>query len=102
MEAKHYPIWLIMYHPEYQLLKFYGPKKWNLASFIGNQDDLTDEIGFRVSLKVNREARKNNNSVKGIESEFMSQWGVSRIPAQSYPMVPGLDTFAYGYNMKAN
>ena len=49
MEGKDYPIYLTMYHPEYQLLDFTGKKKWNLAKHIA-----TYEIAFRISLKMNR------------------------------------------------
>ena len=31
MEAYDYPIFSTMYHPEYQLLEFLGPRMWNLA-----------------------------------------------------------------------
>lgn len=58
MEAKNYPIYTSMYHPEYQLLDFGGPKKWKLAT-----NDDTDEIAFRLSLLVNRDARSNSNRI---------------------------------------
>jgi len=58
MEAKKYPIYTTMYHPEYQLLDFSGPKQWKLAA---NAD--TDEIAFRLSLLVNRDARSNANRI---------------------------------------
>jgi len=41
MEAKHYPIYTTMYHPEYMISK----------------TDDNDEMAFRLSLKVNRDAR---------------------------------------------
>ena len=34
MEAYDYPIFATMYHPEYQLLDFLGPRMWNLAEHI--------------------------------------------------------------------
>jgi len=45
-----------MYHPEYQMLTFEGQKKWNLIA-----NETTDEIAFRLSLKLNRDARMNKN-----------------------------------------
>ena len=60
MEAKNYPIYTSMYHPEYQVLHFAGPKKWMLAS-----SNDTDEIVFRLSLLVNRDGRSNSNRIKG-------------------------------------
>lgn len=49
MEAIKYPFWLVMYHPEYRL-----------------KEDVkdTDEICFRMSLKLNQIARQNKNYVK--------------------------------------
>lgn len=60
MEAKKYSIYATMYHPEYQTLDFIGPKKWKM---VANAD--TDEIAFRLSLLVNRDARSNSNRIKG-------------------------------------
>ena len=94
MEAKNYPIYTSMYHPEYQVLDFAGPKKWQLAT---NND--TDEIVFRLSLLVNRDGRSNSNRIKGNEKRFMKKWGVSRVPSHPYPMINGLDVYAYGYKM---
>ena len=48
MEAKNYPIYTSMYHPEYM---------------IGKSDD-SDEIAFRYSLLVNRVARTNSNKIE--------------------------------------
>ena len=53
MEHIKYPIFTIMYHPEYELTERY--KESGLT---------TDEIAFLVSLKLNRYARKNKNKVK--------------------------------------
>ena len=62
MESKDYPIYTTMYHPEYQLLDFVGKKKWNLV-----KQKATDEIAFRISLKMNRVARSNSNRIKNGE-----------------------------------
>jgi hypothetical protein len=97
MEAKDYPIYVTMYHPEYQLLDFTGPKMWILASQ-SEKRQYTDEIAFRISLKLNRDARKNTNKVAdGQTMQFMTTSGVSRVPAQNYEMVAGLSVMAYGY-----
>jgi hypothetical protein len=45
MEAKNYPIYSTMYHPEYQLLDFVGKYKWDLVN-----NKTTDHIAFRISL----------------------------------------------------
>jgi len=100
MEGRSYSIFTSMWHPEYQNLKFYGSKKWDLASY--RYKNFTDEIGFRVSLKLNREARKNLNKIDLTKysgtHHFFDTWGVSRVPAQTYPMVPGMEIMAYGYS----
>jgi hypothetical protein len=58
MEGREYPIFAIMYHPEYQLLDYLGSKRWEHG-----EKELTEEIAFRISLAVNRSARKNSNRV---------------------------------------
>lgn len=111
MEMKNYPIWSTMYHPEYQMLQFYGAKRWNLAKH-DNIDLARDveEIAFRISLKLNREARKNMESNYPRSDSFYWKHAVTRIPAQTYPVISsstkdaadggggGMDIMAYGYN----
>lgn len=58
MESRDYPIFASMYHPEYQLLDFEGPEKWNLVD-----NRLTDEIAFRLSMLLHKYACKNTNRV---------------------------------------
>jgi hypothetical protein len=79
MEAKNYPIYTSMYHPEYMLLR-------------QTLDD-TDEIAFRYSLLVNRDARTNSNKILGYHADFFAKWGVSRVPASPYTVGE-----AYGYS----
>ena len=102
MEGRDYPVYLIMYHPEYQLLQFYGQKQWNLASANMRLSQITDEIAFRISLKLNRDARLNRNHINKnsyeTNQDFFEKWGASRVPPQTYPMVSGLEVMAYGYN----
>ena len=81
MEAKHYPIYTSMYHPEYMISK----------------TDDNDEIAFRLSLLVNRDARQNSNEIEGNAQEFFAKWGVSRVPAQRYGDAYTLGA-AYGYD----
>lgn len=52
MEHKRYPIFTTMYHPEYQLLVFTGSKKWTIID-----NEITDEIAYRFSQKLNRIAK---------------------------------------------
>lgn len=47
MEAKNYPIYTTMYHPEYQLLVFDSKLKWNLIA-----NNVTDKIAFRISRRL--------------------------------------------------
>ena len=46
MEGIKYPWYLIMYHPEYQLIDFVGKKKWELSE----HTELAEEIAYRISL----------------------------------------------------
>jgi len=48
LEDKHYPFFSFMYHPEYQSMEFVGDSKWAVWN-----DEVTDEIAFRISLKLN-------------------------------------------------
>lgn len=93
MESKEYSIFSTMYHPEYQMLEFAGKKKWNLVN-----NDTTDEIGYRLSMKVNRLARTNGNRIDGQnEAYFWRKYGLNRVPASIYPMIPDLSVYSYGY-----
>jgi anthranilate/para-aminobenzoate synthase component II len=83
MEAKEYPIFTTMYHPEYQLLDYLGDKRWE-----GGHKDHTEEIAFRISLVMNRFARMNSNRVAPQNEVFFNKiMSINRIPAQPFPMV---------------
>lgn len=58
MEAKNYPIFTTMYHPEYQAMTPVGNLKWETGP-----EEFTDEIAFRISLLMNRYGRLNSNRV---------------------------------------
>lgn len=47
MEAKDYPIYATMYHPEYQTLTFDSKLKWVLVA-----NDITDRIAYRISRRL--------------------------------------------------
>jgi hypothetical protein len=92
MEGKEYPIFLTMYHPEYQAMTSVGELQWETGP-----EEITDEIAFRISLLMNRLGRLNSNRVAiGNEDFFSNEIGIDRHPAQAYPMV-GLVVYAYGY-----
>ena len=59
MEHKHYPIYTSMYHPEYQASMIPSLTGWSAYENRAN----AEEIGFRISLMLNREARKNSNRI---------------------------------------
>lgn len=75
-EAKNYSMYATMYHPEYQMLTFEGRKRWNLVA-----NDTTDEIAFRLSLKLNRDARLNKNKPNSSFESLFNSFGVSRVPS---------------------
>jgi hypothetical protein len=69
MEAKKYPIFASMYHPEAKLYPVSNP----------TTRDTTDEIAFRFSLLLNRWARKNDNRVSNFK--IISEMAVERVPS---------------------
>ena len=73
MEGKKYPLFLIMYHPEYQLLEFIGKQKWKLAK----NRKMAEEIAYRISLFLNKQARLNNNKIEGEENLFFDKWNIT-------------------------
>ena len=100
MEGKTIPVYLIMYHPEYQMLDFKGPKRWQLGKDNG-VGHLTEEIAFRLSLLLNRQARLNRREDQFASHQerlsFLKRHRVSAIPSRRYDMLNGLEVFAYGY-----
>jgi hypothetical protein len=83
MEAKEYPIFTTMYHPEYQLMDFLGELSWGTG-----HKEHTEEIAFRISLVMNRFARLNSNRVAPHNEAFFNKMmAINRVPAQPYPMV---------------
>lgn len=62
---------------------FTGDRTWTTID-----NEATDEIAFRFSLKLNRRARQNSNRVhSGNEEFFDSHLAVNRVPSERYPMV---------------
>ena len=93
MEAKSYPIWSTMYHPEYQLLDFVGPQRWLLPD-----RKYTEEIAFRMSLLLNRTARKNKNRVAKENSMiFNDAMAIDRVPEQPFMLIGNVHILAYGF-----
>mmetsp|Transcript_5780 Transcript_5780/g.9906 ORF Transcript_5780/g.9906 Transcript_5780/m.9906 type:complete len:107 (-) Transcript_5780:66-386(-) len=93
MEAKHYPIFASMWHPEYQVLDQIGPEHWQL---VGDRD--TDEIAFRLSLLLNRYARMNSNKIDDKNAMyFENKLSVNRHPSQPYQLISKNYILAYGY-----
>jgi len=64
-EAKNYPIYGTMYHPEYQIFPGQKAKKQVDADFI-------DLIMKKISVQINMDAKKNSNKISGDEEEFMA------------------------------
>lgn len=93
-EAKHYPIFMYMYHPEYQMLDFIGSKKWPLAK----DHRAAKEIAFRTSLLLNREARKNDNRIHSENAPYFEKMTINKAHAKPYPMVGDVIIYAYGWN----
>lgn len=93
MEAHNYPIFATMYHPEYQLYEFNGPKKWNTIS-----SKKTEEIAYRFSLLLNQYGKRNSNKVKPeFDQQIMKEMAVDRVQNECYPMIADLYVSAHGY-----
>ena len=56
IEAYQYPIYGIMFHPEYQILEFTGDEGFELNN---NKD--TEEIAYKISNFLKQEALNNNH-----------------------------------------
>jgi gamma-glutamyl hydrolase len=93
MEAYNYPIFAVMYHPEYQIANWGGSVP---PAIVDNE--LTDEVAFRESFNLNRIARTNTNRPTISYNELYQNYGVSRVQLQTYPLNGTKKTLpAYGY-----
>ena len=78
MEHKKYPIFTIMYHPEYLVVENAKlPTVERTKSFIR----MTDQIAFRTSLAFNRQARKNDFRWT-LGEENLIRLAVNRVPLE--------------------
>ena len=80
MEHKKYPIFAMMYHPEYMVvedldLNSFGLKK--TEEFVHT----TDEMAFKTSLALNRWARKNDFRWT-LGEENLIRLAVNRVPVK--------------------
>ena len=75
VEHKKYSIFGILYHPEYQPLYFLNFNR-----------QLTDEIGFRISLKINRIARTNSQRWT-LGDQVFERWRIDRVKIKASKFV---------------
>ena len=95
MEAKDYPIFCTMYHPEYQFIDYVGPGTW--AKYENRKN--AAEIAFRISLHLNREARRNSNRLKDEHQDLVHEIDPQEDALEIYPMGGGLLQYAFGWNL---
>ena len=85
MEAKDYPIFSILYHPEFKLSPISDP----------STRETTDEMAYSFSHLLNRWACKNTNRVKDKYFDFLTTgMAVDRVPSV---LMKGKYTLAYFY-----
>jgi len=76
------------------LLDFVGPQKWLLPE----NRAYTQEIAFRMSLLLNRVARKNKNRVAPENEKVFAQgMAVDRVPSQPFLLIGNVHILAYGF-----
>lgn len=78
MEHKKYPIFAMMYHPEYMVVEDF---KWGSLKKTEAFVQMTDEIAFRTSLAMNRWARKNDFRWT-LGEENLIRLSVNRVPVK--------------------
>merc|ERR1711939_427055 len=93
MEAKNYPIYCTMYHPEYQFIDYVGPGTWEKY---GNRKNAA-EITFRLSLLLNRAARENSNRINATHKQLVHEIDPDADELEIYPMGGGLLQYAFGW-----
>ena len=93
MEAREYPIYCTMYHPEYQYIDYVGPGTWEKYENRKNAEEMT----FRFSLHLNREARKNSNRLDPKHQRLVHEIDPEVDSLDIYPMGGGLLQYALGW-----
>ena len=53
-------------------MDFVGKKKWELSEHI----ELAEEIAYRISLFLKKQARLNENKIKDNEDKFLKKWNI--------------------------
>lgn len=93
MEAYKYPIYSVLYHPEYQLLTYEGSKGLNIKN-----NWVTNQIAYSISKRLSKDALTNNNRPTNLQ-KLLKKYGVRRVKAQDYPLKPATkwNTLAFGY-----
>lgn len=78
-EARDYPIYATMYHPEYQVRTLMEEQEHLVKKEVDrNVIELRTEIEYMISFRHSQMASRNNNKVK--ERDFMQRYGIERVP----------------------
>ena len=68
-----------MYHPEFQLMEFIGPSRFNTVD-----NEKTEEIAYRMSQVIHDTALKNSNKPKN--NMFYEQRRVDSVAPVKFPV----------------
>lgn len=91
MEAREYPVFAMLYHPELQSIDYLNSNHWNTLN-----TKVTDEIAYRVSRELNLMARRNSNRVTD-PVQIHEMMGLEKGNKGVYKMLAGVEIMAYGY-----
>lgn len=76
------------------MLDYVGPKRWPFAK----DHRSAEEIAYRVSMLLNREARKNKNRISPRDVDYFEHMTINKAEDLPYPMVGDIIIYAYGWN----
>jgi hypothetical protein len=92
-EARHYPIYVLMNHPETQNMRVFSPNKAALTGKVNSP--VTDAINFYFSNLMMREASKNLETHSFVNREFGKRMSWLNAPV-GFTIMSGGNVLTYG------
>lgn len=89
-EAYNYPIYGLMFHPEYQMFKFS-----EVEGFRVNNNEDTELIALKISKFFNSELSKSTHRFD--DAHHISRTSIDNHEKDSYPLLPRLHISAHGF-----
>ena len=93
-EAKNYPIYGYIYHPEYMFTDWVGPGRFPKYD---KHRTAAEEMVFRYSLQLNRDGRKNNHRLNKDNSHLVEEINPNKNELKPFPLAGPLINYAYGF-----